>query len=188
MKLEQFQKERVCLIVVDPQEKLMAKIHRAEEVAARCAMVIHCFRELELPVIACTQYEKGLGPYGALVEEAVAGLPRYDKMTFSVMGDESVVAAVAALPETVDLFVLVGVETHVCVYQSALSFLERGKKVWVVTDAVSSTRPELHAEGIAQLRREGVAAGPAEMLLFALLGRAGTPEFKKILPYIVGQG
>lgn len=188
MRLEYFQPERVCLMVIDPQEKLMAKIHRAEAVAAQCAMMIRCFRELGLPILACTQYAKGLGPYGPLLEEATAGLRRYDKITFNVLGNEEIAAAVADLPETVDLFVLIGVETHICVYQSALALLERGKQVWIASDAVSSRKLEHHQEGLAQLRAEGAAVGSAEMLLYAMLGEAGTPEFKKILPHIVAQG
>lgn len=187
MNLEGFQPKKVCLIVIDPQEKLLAKIHRAEEVVAQCAMIIHCFRELGVHVIPCTQYAKGLGPYAPLVEEAVVGLPRYDKITFNALKDPNIADTVNALPKEVELFALIGVETHICVYQSALSLLEKGKKVWIISDAVSSRKFEHHQEGLAQLRAEGAAAGPAEMLLYAMLGRAGTPEFKKILPYIIDQ-
>ncbi len=186
MQLTQFSPEKLCLIVVDPQEKLMVKIHRAEEVIARCAMTVNCFRELDAHIIACTQYQRGLGGYPPPLEEAVAGLPRYDKLTFSVLGDEQIAAVIDALPQ-VETFVLIGVETHICVYQSALALLERGKNVWVATDAVSARKEEFHREGLAQLRAEGVAAAPAEALIYAMLGKAGTPQFKKILPHIIAQ-
>ncbi len=187
MQLTQFSPEKICLVVIDPQERLMAKIHRAEEVIARCAMTIRCFRELGTHIVACTQYKKGLGGYPAELEEAVIGLPRYDKVTFNILGDMQIAAAIAALPEQVQTFVLIGVETHICVYQSALGLLEQGKDVWVVTDAVSARREEYHREGLAQLRAEGVAAGPAESVIYAMLGKAGTPTFKTVLPHIVAQ-
>ncbi len=187
MRLEQFSPEKVCLVVIDPQERLMAKIDRAEEVIARCVMMVRCFRQLGAYILPCTQYQKGLGTYPLALEKAVAGLPRYDKITFNILGDEQIASTVAGLPKQIETFALVGVETHICVYQSALALLEQGYNVWVATDAVSARREEYHREGVAQLRAEGAAAAPAEALLYAMLGRAGTPDFKKILPHIIAQ-
>ncbi len=187
MQRAQFLLGKVCLIVVDPQQKLMVKIHRAKELTAQCLMMIRCFRELGLPVLACTQYLQGLGGYTPELEEAVVGLQRYDKMTFSALGDKEVIAAIAALPQEVESFALIGMETHICVFQSAVDLLAMGKNVWVVSDAVSARKPEQHEAAIAQLRAEGAVVAPAESLLYTMLDRAGTPEFKKVLPHVIAQ-
>lgn len=175
----------VCLQVIDVQEKLMARIDQVERVTATVALMMRCAAILRLPIVANTQYAKGLGPYVGVLETLAAGVPRFDKSEFNALANAETAAFFDTLSKTVTTVALVGVETHICVYQTAMALLAKGKKVWIVTDAVSSRRERDHLAGLQRLAAQGAILGPAEMLIYELLGKAGTPEFKQVLPLIV---
>lgn len=177
----------VCLQIVDVQQSLMAKIFQADRVAATVELLIRCGKILGMPMVANTQYQKGLGPYVPALETLVDDLPRFDKVEFNAVRDSGTEAFLNALPMAVTTVALVGVETHICIYQTAMGLLDKGFAVWVVTDGVSSRKQTDHEYGLARLQSMGVAVGPAEMLIYELLGRAGTPAFKEILPYIASR-
>ncbi|KJR99554.1 MAG: hypothetical protein VR65_16105 [Desulfobulbaceae bacterium BRH_c16a] len=179
--------ENVCLQIVDVQQSLMAKIHESEKVAGTVELMLHCAGIFGIPIVANTQYKKGLGPYVPNVEALVADVPQFDKVEFNALANRETAAFIDTLPARIGTIVLVGVETHICIYQTAMGLLEKGKAVWVVSDGVSSRNFDDHRDGLARLQAEGVAVGPAEMLIYELLGKAGTPEFKKILPYIIAR-
>lgn len=179
--------ENVCLQIIDVQKSLMAKIHRAERAAETVALMINCSKILDIPIIGNTQYQKGLGPYVDSVEGLMDGIPRFDKVEFCATGNSETAAYIDALPDEVTTIALVGVETHICVYQTAVGLLNMGKEVWVVSDGVSSRNVEAHEMGIDRLQQLGVAVGPAEMLIYELLGKAGSPEFKAVLPHIIAR-
>ena len=163
----------------------MAHIHEAERVIANIARLIQCARILKMPILANTQYKKGLGPYVSQLEEMMTGIPRPDKTEFNALANLETRALVNRLPDTVTTLILVGVETHICIYQTAMGALEHGLTPWVVADAVSSRARSNHELGLARLTAAGAIVGPAEMIIYELLGRAGTPEFKAMLPHVV---
>ena len=163
----------------------MAHIHEADRVAANIARLIECAKILQVPILANTQYKKGLGPYVSELEEMMEGIPRPDKTEFNALTNIETRAFFNKLPDSVTTLILAGVETHICIYQTAMGALERGLIPWVVADAVSSRTRANHELGLARLAAAGAIVGPAEMIIYELLGRAGTPEFKAILPYVV---
>ncbi len=178
-------KEQVCLHVVDVQKSLMAKINRADVVARTVALMCHCARILKVPIVANTQYVKGLGPYVDELQPLLTDIPTFDKIEFNAVDNEKTNGFIDSLPEIVNTVILVGVETHICIYQTAVGLLNKGLNVWVVSDGVSSRSSEAHIDGINRLRDLGVAVGSAEMLIYELLGAAGSSEFKEVLPYII---
>lgn len=180
--------ENCCLQIIDIQESLMAKIHGSAEVAATTELMVHCAKIMDIPVFANTQYKKGLGPYVANVEPLVSDLPQFDKVEFNAMENEETAAFVDALPKKVTTMLLVGVETHICIYQTAMGLLHKGLSVWVVSDGVSSRSVLNHQRGIERLQQIGAVVGPAEMVIYELLGKAGTSAFKEVLPYIIKMG
>ena len=180
--------ENVCLQVIDVQESLMAKIHEADRVTAKVGLMLRAAEILGIPVVANTQYRKGLGPYVDEIEALVADITRFDKVEFNGVANAETGAFFDGLPKSVSTVALVGVETHICVYQTAMGLLDRGFDVWVVSDGVSSRNLDDHQSGMARMASMGGSAGPAEMLIYELLGRAGTPQFKQILPLIIEQG
>lgn len=175
----------VCLHVIDVQKSLMSKIDRADSVEQNIELLLQCSKILGMPVLASTQYKKGLGPYVASLAALVADVPQFDKVTFSAAADPATVAHLDSLKPAVTTVILVGVETHICVYQTALDLLGRGLAVRIVVDAVSSRHRLDHDVGLAQMQGAGVSICTTEMLIYELLGRAGTKEFKQILPFIV---
>ncbi len=179
------QPENVCLQVIDVQESLMAGVTAAERVTTRIVRMVRCATHLGIPIIANTQYRKGLGPTVPAVAAVLAGVPQYDKLTFNALADQDTAAHFARLPPAVHTVALVGIETHICVYQTAMAHLSLGRQVWLVADALSSRHHQDHLAGLARLQAVGASVGPLEMLVFELLGQAGTPSFKAIQPLLV---
>ncbi len=177
--------EQCCLHIIDPQQSLMAHIYEADRVIANLVRLIECTRILKMPILANTQYKKGLGPYVPELEAMMAGVPRPDKTEFNALANMETRALANKLPASVTTLILAGVETHICIYQTAMGALERGLTPWVVADAVSSRTKANYELGLARLTAAGAIVGPAEMIIYELLGRAGTSEFKAMLPYIV---
>lgn len=176
------------LHIVDVQQSLMRQIDRAEEVVRKCQLMLAVARILDMRIIANTQYKKGLGLYVDTLEELAAGIPRPDKVEFNALANKETSLLVERMPPAVTNVILVGVETHICIYQTAVGVLQRGMRPWIVADAVSSRSSEYHHAGIERLKALGAAVGPAEMLVYELLGKAGTAEFKQVLPLILDQG
>jgi len=174
-----------CLHIIDPQKNLMNQIYEADRVARVIKFVITCARLLNIPALANTQYLKGLGPYVEELEEMVEGIPRPDKLEFGAYNNEETRAIVDGLSGSITTIIMVGVETHICIYQSAVGVLQRGLTPWIVADATSSRSLENHNLGLERLRQLGAIIGPAEMLIYELLGKAGTPQFKEVLPHII---
>jgi len=174
-----------CLHIIDPQQSLMTHIHQAEQVVKVITFMLAGARILSIPVIANTQYKKGLGAYVPELEALMEGIPRPDKTEFGALNNVETRALIDRLPATVNTMIMVGVETHICVYQTAIGALERGIVPWIVSDGTSARNVQHHELALAALRAAGAMIGPAEMIIYELLGRAGTPQFKEILPFIV---
>ena len=177
--------ENCYLHIVDLQERLMSQIHDADKVVDTIKKMVHCAKIIGLPIVANTQYKKGLGVYVPELEELMTDVPRPDKTEFNALAHSETRDLVQDLPSTVTTAILVGVETHICIYQTALGLLEMGLTPWVVADGVSS-RTEINSIlGLARLRDVGAAVGPGEMIIYELLAKAGTSNFKTVLPHIL---
>ena len=176
--------EQCCLVVIDPQERLMAAIHEADRVIRNTVLMIHCARAFNMPVFASTQYKKGLGPFVPEIEELLKDTPCPDKVEFNFMANKACTALVQALPVSIDTLLLTGAETHICVYQTAVGAANAGLRPWVVADAVSSRARENHELGLHRFQALGIDTGPAEMAVYELLHKAGTPAFKAMLPHL----
>ena len=177
--------ENVCLHIIDVQVSLMSKIFKADQVAETVELMVNCAKILGMPIVANTQYKKGLGPYVPNVDALVGDVPTFDKVEFNAVANSETEAYIDALPDSVTTIVLVGVEAHICVYQTAMGLLDKGLSVWVVSDGVSSRSDSDRLDGLARMRASGVSVGPAEMLIYELLGKAGSPQFKQVLPHIL---
>jgi len=184
MKPEFLRPEQCCLYVIDPQEKLMAHIHEADRVSRTIGLMVNLAKVLGLSVLANTQYRKGIGPIVPELSVMLEDVPCPDKVTFCGLKDSNVRKAIEELPAAVDTFLVCGVETHICVYQTVVGALQAGYKVWVVADAVSS-RSQLNDQlGQQRMRELGAVLAPAEMIIYELLQRAGTEQFKAMLPFL----
>ena len=165
------------LIVVDVQEKLTPFIPVAAKLIANCRRLIQGARILDVPVFATEQYPRGLG---ATVPELLPLLPeRPVKVRFSCAEVLNAATAAARADDRYKI-VLCGMETHVCVLQTALDLLVQGFQVYVAADAVGSRTKLDWKIGLQRMAASGVTITTLESVLFEWCEVAGTPEFKQI--------
>lgn len=171
-----------ALVVVDLQERLLPAIFEKERVLQNALRLIQGAAALQVPVLVTEQYRKGIGPTVPEVAAAVPGFAPMEKLAFSACGAEGFVEALRASNRQ-DV-VLCGIEAHVCVCQTCLDLIDQGFRVFVVADAISSRTAENHRLALERLAAAGAVLVSTEMILFELLERAGTDEFKRILPLV----
>ena len=170
------------LLLVDIQERLLPQIAEHERVVAQAERMIRAAGVLHLPITISEQYPRGLGSTVAVLAAAAAGAPRLEKMTFSFCADEKCRARLVSLARPQVL--LVGIEAHVCVYQTALDLLALQMQPVVLADAVGSRRPLDYAVALDGLRAAGVVVTTVESAIFELVYAAGTDLFKAVLPLV----
>ncbi|OQA85546.1 MAG: Isochorismatase family protein [Lentisphaerae bacterium ADurb.Bin242] len=167
------------LCIVDIQEKLIGAMGCPQEMLKRSKILLEASRALGLPMVATEQYPRGLGPTLPEIRELFAeGTPVIEKIHFSCFGAEGFRSAVA-VSEAKNL-ILIGIESHVCVLQTALDALALGKTVYLAEDCVDSRYASDKASALAYMRNEGVKVLTSEMLLFLFLRDASHPCFKTI--------
>ena len=176
-------RNRAQLGVIDVQERLMPAIHEGTRVVENAIRLITAARRLSIPVWASEQYPKGLGHSVPEIAEVVADNELFTKTAFSCARDADLSAHVESLRRR--QIVLCGVESHVCVLQSALGYREQGYDVFVVIDAVSSRAPSSMDAAAARLRETGVELVTVEMVLFEWIADATDPAFRDLRGLIV---
>jgi len=175
-------REDTVVVVIDFQEKLTPRIAGLGPLLEQAVRLIRFARELELPVLVTEQYPRGLGPTIPEVAEALGKTAPMAKTAFGCLGDGAFAEALAGTGRR--QLLITGVETHVCVMQTALQALEQGYEVFVAQDAVGSRSPTETVAGLARMTRAGAEPVTVEMALFELLREAGTPEFRRVLPLL----
>jgi len=176
--------QRCCLMIVDPQERLMAAIYKAERVVHNTSLLIHCARTLGIPILATTQYKKGLGPLVPELQELLADTTCIDKIEFNCFANPGVSKVMHGLAKGIDTVLFAGAEAHICIFQSAMGALQAGFRPWVVADAISSREKRNAQLALQRMRDLGMTVGPAEMAIYELLYKAGSPAFKAMLPHL----
>jgi nicotinamidase-related amidase len=165
---------RTALLVVDVQEAFRPAVRDFERTARGIATLVQGARGLEIPVIATEQYPKGLGRTVPEVAEHLEGIEPIEKLCFSA-------AAAAEFDlEGRDQALLCGIESHVCVSQTAHDLVDRGVEVHVARDAVTSRTEENKELGLHKMETAGAVVTSVETALFELIGTAGTEEFKRV--------
>ena len=166
--------EECVLVVIDLQEKLMKVMPDREEVVRNTLILLELANQFQIPVVVTEQYPKGLGPTVPEITSQLKGNRLLEKITYS------------ACPELVDQLketgrskvLVVGSETHICVYQTVRDLLAADFKVQVICDAVCSRRTLNYESGLSLMRELGAIITNTETLVFDMLKKAGTREFK----------
>ena len=178
---------RAGLFVVDLQERLVPAMpdEIVADVLRNSAVLIAAAAKLGLPIVVSQQYPKGLGATvdsieAALRDAAAAGarVHRFDKVEFSAASAPGFVELVPALPQ--NQWIVCGMETHVCVYQTVRDLAHRGDEVHVVSDAVCSRAEANWKIGLELCARAGAVVTSTEVVVFELLERAGSEDFKAL--------
>jgi nicotinamidase-related amidase len=174
--------ESSLLLVVDVQERLLSAMPEPSRarLLANAHVLLEAARLLGVATMASEQYPKGLGPTAAPIGDKLREMsvtPRA-KVCFDVCGDLGLAREIsAAAPRAVVLF---GMETHICVFQTARELVRRGYDVFVVADAVASRTEENRAMGLELAARAGAFVAPTETVVFDWLREAGSDAFKTI--------
>ncbi len=171
-------RERTALVVVDFQERLLPSIAGQQGLILRTARLIRGARLLQLPILVTEQYPQGLGHTDAQLIEALGD--QYQpivKTAMSCLGEQVFRDRFTALARPQIL--LCGIETHVCVYQTALDMRAAGYEVHLLTDCVSSRQERDHETALQRMAQLGCALSTHEMAIFEILRVSGTPEFKE---------
>ena len=169
--------DRSSLLVIDVQERLLNHIHGWQSILDNVIWLVEVAKRIGVPVMLTEQYPKGLGHTVPTLAKEFAPSMVAEKVHFSC-------AAANCLPTMTgadrEQMVLCGIESHVCVMQTAIELREQGKSVFVVGDAVGSRDPYCKELALERMRQQGIEIVAREMVAFEWLRQAGTPLFKEI--------
>jgi nicotinamidase-related amidase len=174
--------DRTVLVVIDLQEKFKDLIHGMDEVVARTNRLIDFCRQLAIPVLVTEHYPRGLGETVAEVRDSFRKFDPVEKINFSCAGSPDFNRALENTGR--DQVLLCGIESHVCVYQTAADLLRAGKQVVAVADAISSVSAANRQLGLDAMRDVGTQILGTQMVMFEILRVAGTERFKKVAPLL----
>lgn len=174
----QLEAGRSCLVVVDMQSRMLAAMHARDAATTRARILLDGARELAVPAMATRQVPDKLGELAPELADALGEAAVFDKTAFPCTRAAGFTDALTA--QARPQIVLAGIESHVCVTQSALALQAGGWEVAVCADACTSRHPDSHNLALARLRSTGVNVVTTEMVLFEWLGDAAAPSFKTI--------
>jgi len=180
----------LVLVIVDVQEKLAAAMERRDVTVAAIVRLVRFAELVGAPIVVTRQNPAGLGETVPEIAEALEAAARsvrvatVDKMSFCACDEP---AFLEALYETSrSQAVVVGMESHICVTQTALTLAKKTYPVHVVADACSARRDADHAVAMDRLLAAGVVVTTSESVMYEAVSRAGTDEFRSLLAIVKG--
>jgi len=177
--MHRLNRNKAGLLIVDFQEKLFPLVDHPCELLTNTLKAIEGCLILKLPILVSEQYPQGLGNTVEPIRQLLGNSqPYFPKTVFSCAKSGDLLAHMQALPVT--QWILLGLEAHVCVLQTARDLLERGLEVIVLNDAISSRSIFDFSTAIAEMRDWGVRVTSTETVLFELLVDSKDPAFKQI--------
>lgn len=176
---EGFNKSQTGLLIVDMQEKVFSSASHAAELLAAMLKLIQGLQILQIPMVISEQYPQGLGETIWPIKNLLGvNYKPLIKTTFSCLDDHCFSAHIQSL--SVQQWIVVGIEAHICVLQTAKGLKRLGKQVVVLNDAISSRSIFDFSTAIAEMRDEGIRISSVETILFEILKDSRAPEFKAI--------
>lgn len=170
--------EQSCLLIVDVQSGLAPVMFDPERVNRGCGILMKAASRLKIPVVVSEQYPKGLGHTVGELQQLAPDGAVMEKLHFSCAADPAIRARIESSARR--QLVIAGIESHICVFQTALGFKEIGFDVVVAADACASRKELSWNISMKRLVANGVEVATVEMVVFEWLHRAGTPEFKEL--------
>jgi len=178
--------QQCALVVVDIQEKLLPAIANRELLVKNAQLLIRLAGMLNLPTIVSTQYKRGLGETVPEIASLVPDAIKLDKTEFGCFNNDGFCSAVKTLPGNRTTVLLCGMETHICVMQTALGAMNQGYIVHVASDAVGSRSEWNYHIGLNRMQDAGAVISSTEMMMYELLRSSSSAVFKELLPYLKG--
>lgn len=171
-------KENTIGLVIDMQEKLLPVVNNHEAITESCLKVVHGLRILNVPIVVTQQYTKGLGNTIPKINDAIGNFSYIEKLTFSCYREPSFIKVMNRTGKR--NVVIMGVESHICVLQTALDLLYNNFNPVIVTDGIGSRYDSDKEIALWRMRDVGCIMTTTESILFELTRSADTPEFKEI--------
>jgi nicotinamidase-related amidase len=165
------------MLMIDIQERLVPAMYPENKAIEVNGIMLQAFKEMGVPIIYTEQYPKGLGRTVPSLLEHLQEEKPLEKVVFSAYNDELKSLLIASGRKNI---ILTGMESHVCVFQTARDLLNDGYNVFVVTDGVASRTAENLRSGFELMKDVGAVITNMETVLFDLLKKAGSPEFKLV--------
>lgn len=171
-------KENTIGLVIDMQEKLLPHVKNNEKITETCLKVVKGLRILNVPIVVTQQYTKGLGNSIPSLNDAIGNFSYIEKLSFSCYREPSFIKIMNRTGKR--NVIIMGVEAHVCILQTALDLLYNNFNPVIVTDCIGSRRDEDKEIALWRMRDVGCIMTTAESILLELTRKAGTPEFQEI--------
>lgn len=170
--------ENSLVLIIDIQERLVAALDK-DIVVSKAVKVASAAKALDIPVIVTEQYPKGLGNTVAQLQQALPQKTEVvEKTAFNVLLEEGFAEKLASYGKK--QIVLFGIETHICVHQTAAALLEAGYEVYIIKDACASRNKYEFKQGIEIMQQNGAKISCVEIALFEWLKGAKNPKFKEV--------
>lgn len=165
------------VIMVDIQDRLVASIEESK-IVENAEKVLSAAKILEIPIIATEQYPKGLGSTVSVLKEYVNNENIVEKTYFNALQENLFLEKIKS--HNKNQIIIFGIETHICVYQTASALVEKGFDVYAIKDACASRNHYEFSEGIDAMRQNGVKISCVEIAIFEWLKGSKHPKFKEI--------
>jgi len=179
-------REDAVLVVVDVQQRLAAVMDRRDAVTAAAVRLVKTAALVGVPIVVTRQYPDGLGDTDPTIVQALASVEaaghevfRADKFAFDCFADPAFSQIVSATGRS--QLIIAGMETHICIAQTALHGLRLGMEVQVAADACCSRDTDAHSLALDRMRAAGAVVSHTESVMYELVGAAGTDEFRSLL-------
>jgi len=174
--------DRSILIIIDVQTKLLAVMHNYPLLLENLKKLIRGAQVLEVPIIFTEQYPDGLGQTHPEIFSLLSEVQPITKLAFSCCSEENFMNELHKINR--DQVIVCGIESHICVYQTCRDLIDKKYEVHLVTDCISSRKPENTDLTVSKLQSYGVYPTSVEMALFEMLKDASNSAFKKIAKII----
>ena len=170
--------EDTMAVVIDLQEKLFPKMYDKESLLSNCSTLIQGLKTMYIPTLVTQQYTKGLGDTIDDIKLSLGDFEFTEKMAFSCCGEHDFLTKIKT--QRKENVILMGIETHVCVMQTALDLIDLGFNPIIIEDCTSSRKSNDKNVAIERLKQEGAMISTYESILFELCQTAAASEFKTI--------
>lgn len=174
------------LVVIDIQQKLLPPIFNKEQLVRNAQLLIRAAGILKIPALLSTQYAKGLGDTLPGISSLLPGADAIDKSQFSCFGSDAFCSVLKRLSGERNTLLLCGMESHICVAQTALGALREGYLVHVASDAVGSRTEWNWKIGLDRMRDAAAVISSTEMMIYELMRSSSSAAFKELLPHLKG--
>ena len=174
--------EDTALLIIDIQENLWNVMYNKDEIEKNARILVELATKVEIPIIPTAQYKKGIGPAIKSLNERLIDVEEIEKLSFNCFDVEVFRDRLFSVDRKTLL--IAGIESHICVLQTALAAIEHGFRVHIVADATGSRTEKNHKIGIERMRDAGCVITSAETAAFEIIKEAGTPLFKEMLKII----